>query len=476
MKSVLMIAYFFPPEGSAGSYRPLRFVRQLVKRNHRVSVVTGIPHCYERYDPELLGSVPPEIEVARVRGRDVWQAIQARRAQRTQKLITEASKEMAERIRAAETTRWRSVIRKTVQTIAACYYQPDSIKGWIGPAIDACIKVCTRTRPIVIWSSAGPVSAWIVAERVSRRMRIPYVLDLRDPYGLSYYEPDFKQPEWVKRRIRRTMYQLFKDAQSVVFLFDAVAESYYRAFPGALDPAKIHVIPNGYDGATQEFVAPDESRFTILYTGTLASYRYDTLLEALVLLKKSDPALKKSLRVLFVGECVDQLAKEAAHLDLCDIVETRPPISHAQINSLEQQSHAFLVLGRLPTIKGYELFAGAKIFSYLKARRPIFGVLPKDETRKILEGVGVYTLADVDSPDEITRILRKLLAAWTEKKLACLLPDRAQCEVYSAERQTEDLINALEGSPARKPFVPGSVDIPPSLRELPSTAGICFPS
>ena len=32
MKSVVMIAYFFPPEGSAGTYRSLRFIRQLVKR------------------------------------------------------------------------------------------------------------------------------------------------------------------------------------------------------------------------------------------------------------------------------------------------------------------------------------------------------------------------------------------------------------------------------------------------------------
>ena len=28
MKSVLMIAYGFPPEGNAGVYRPLRFLRE----------------------------------------------------------------------------------------------------------------------------------------------------------------------------------------------------------------------------------------------------------------------------------------------------------------------------------------------------------------------------------------------------------------------------------------------------------------
>ena len=471
-----MIAYYFPPEGGAGSYRPLRFVGQLSKTGWRTAVITADPYSYERYDPGLLGSVPSETNVVRLRGRDLWQSIQSWRGQQTKTKISNGPVGIADQIRAAHYKPIRSRIRRAVRKAEAFYYYPDAAKHWIRPAVSATVQLCVRNRTDVIWASAGPMTAWIVARQASKKTGVPYVLDLRDPHGLSYYEPECKQPESVKRRIRRTMYQLFKDAQSVVFLFDTVAESYYRAFPGALDHAKIHVIPNGYDGETQEFVAPDESRFTILYTGTLASYRYDTLLQALVLLKRSDPTIKQSLRVLFVGECIDHLAKEAAHLDLCDIVETRPPISHAQINSLEQQSHAFLVLGRLPTIKGYELFAGAKIFSYLKARRPIFGVLPRDETRKILEGVGVCTLADVDSPDEIGRTLRKLLVAWTEKKLACLLPDRAQCEVYSAERQAKDLIAALEGAPASKSFVPGSVDIPPSLRsELLDTAvGVGF--
>src|SRR5687768_9418694 len=40
MKSVLMIAYFFPPEGNAGVYRPLRFVRQLSKIGWSTAVVS----------------------------------------------------------------------------------------------------------------------------------------------------------------------------------------------------------------------------------------------------------------------------------------------------------------------------------------------------------------------------------------------------------------------------------------------------
>lgn len=71
-----MVAYHFPPEGSAGSYRPLRFVRELSKRGWGTSVVTAHSYAYERHDPELLKLVPKETQVFRVKPRrDPWQAL-----------------------------------------------------------------------------------------------------------------------------------------------------------------------------------------------------------------------------------------------------------------------------------------------------------------------------------------------------------------------------------------------------------------
>lgn len=465
MKSVLMIAYAFPPWGSAGVYRPLRFVRHLSKLGWSPTVLSAEPYAYERYDPDLLRFVPDDTEIIRVRLSDLWQAIQTWRERRIQEKILTATLDRAKDIRAPYCSPLRSSLRKILRTAEACYYQPDLQKHWIGPATEAAVKVCKRKRAEVIWATAAPLSGWVVAERASQRTGVPYILDLRDPLGLSYYDPEAPQPQWVKRRIRRTMYQLFKGAQSVVFLFDTVAESYCRAFPGVLDPAKIHIIPNGYEGTTEEFVPPNGNKFTVLYTGVLASYRYDTLLNALLILKNSDSAKARTLRFVFIGEGMDELVKEAARLGLSDIVETMGPKSHAEITRLQREAHAFLVLGRPSTVKGHELFAGAKLFGYLKARRPIFGVLPLDETKKILDRVGVTTVASVDAPPEIVAILRQLWDAWSEGNLRSFLPDRAKCELYSAERQTAALVRALEGAPAAEPFHRGAVEIPPSLQE-----------
>src|SRR4249919_3044893 len=100
MKHLVQIAFFFPPEGSAGTHRPLRFARHLPNVGWLPTVICAEPYRYERPDPELLRMLPPEIEVVRVPTRDPWQAIQAKREERVQHQISEGSTEVSERIRA----------------------------------------------------------------------------------------------------------------------------------------------------------------------------------------------------------------------------------------------------------------------------------------------------------------------------------------------------------------------------------------
>ena len=98
MNSVVMIAYYFPPDGSAGVYRPLRFVRQLPGRGWHPSVVTVNGNGHARYDPQLMELVPEEIEVVRVPHRDIWQAIQAKRTARMRARIDNASPRESARV------------------------------------------------------------------------------------------------------------------------------------------------------------------------------------------------------------------------------------------------------------------------------------------------------------------------------------------------------------------------------------------
>jgi len=159
------------------------------------------------------------------------------------------------------------------------------------------------------------------------------------------------------------------------------------------------------------------------------------------------------------------IAREAKSLGISDIVETRPPVSYDEVSRLSENAHVLLILGRHHERKGHELVAGAKLFGYFKTRKPIFGVLPMDETKEILMSVGVKTIADAKVVSEIVCVFQKILTAWSENQLYSLLPNVQACERYASEPQTHALIRALEGDLPEDPYIPGKVDVPLSLRE-----------
>ncbi|MBX3329356.1 MAG: hypothetical protein KF722_03065 [Nitrospira sp.] len=440
-----MISYYFPPEGNAAVYRPLRFLKELVKREWHATVVSCDPYRYERYDPRLLEQIPPATRIVQAKGRDPWRAFQTRRGTQTQNRVSGLSTEEVRQVVAPHHVPWRSRLREWVRTAEAWVYRPDMAMPWIRPATRATVDLCRRNRPNVIWATIGPLSTGVVAYRTSTATGIPYVLDFRDPWGLEYYPHEIRRPSWAKKIDHWNMCRIFERAQSVVFMFESVAQSYLRAFQGALDRTKIHIIPNGFEGEVESFVHTPGDRCTILYAGTLSTYRYDTLLEGLVQLKRQDPARAAQLRMQFVGEGLQQLAERVADLDLRDVFEIMPPVPSAEVRRLQREAHALLVLGRMPGRTAHELVAGAKLFGYLQAGRPIIGIVPRDETRRILGQVGSSMIADADTPAEVVAVLERVLEAWSNRTLERFIPNRAACEGYSSNRQISALITALTG-------------------------------
>ena len=101
-----------------------------------------------------MNSIPDEVEVVRVRGRDPWQAIQSWRGKRINANLSAAPEEVAEEMREAFYKPLRSRIRAGIRRIESCYYQPDMARPWIRPAVDAIIERNNHQKPDVIWATA----------------------------------------------------------------------------------------------------------------------------------------------------------------------------------------------------------------------------------------------------------------------------------------------------------------------------------
>jgi hypothetical protein len=462
-RTVVLIAYHFPPEGNAGVYRPLRFVRELVNKGWQTTVVCNEPYQYQRYDQNLLLQVPPTTRIVRVKGLDPWRAVQTWRGERIENKLA-GSPSIARPVVAGHHAHLRSKVREAIRTIEAWIYRPDIAMPWIRPTVREIMTICHQSRPDVIWATIGPLSSGVVAYKASISTRVPYVLDFRDPWGLDYYAEEIRRPAWARSVDNNIMRRMFERAQAVIFLFESIAERYVRTFSGALDRSKIHIIPNGFEGAVESFFRAPGLHCKVLYAGTLSSYRYDTLLEGLVRLRRQDSDRAKKLKLLFVGENFEEMANRVANLDIQDMVEIAPSTSHSEILRLQREAHALLVLGRRAGRTGHELVAGAKLFGYLQAGRPIIGILPNDETRRILKEVGSTLIADANSPAEVVTVFERVINAWSNRTLESLVPNRAACDVYSSSRQISALVAALDGERPLKLLTTDCAGLPLNLQ------------
>src|SRR5262249_11727999 len=161
------------------------------------------------------------------------------------------------------------------------------------PATEAVVRACKQNSAEVIWATGGPWSSLVVARNASRRTNLPYVLDLRDAWTLCYNDFNMRQPKWFRSRDRRLLTRLFSDAQAIVIRYMSEAEAYWRAYQGALDAKRVHLIPNGYEGSIAPFEAPAGERCTVLFTGFIGPYWSETMLDALVRLKQREPETAK---------------------------------------------------------------------------------------------------------------------------------------------------------------------------------------
>ncbi len=411
----------------------------------------------------MASLVPAGTAVRRVRGRDPWQLIQARRAQGAGEAGAAPAGEPAP-LDDGHDRSVRASLRELVRSAEAWCYHPDMAMPWIRPAVAAGLNACAAGRPDALWATAGPVSSFAVVERISRKTGLPYVLDFRDPWTITANDFEDRRPGWAVAADRRAMHGYLTQAQSVVFLYETVAQCYWEAYPGALDPSRVHLIPNGFEGAIDASEPAQNDKCTIVYTGTLSSYRYDTLVEALAELKVSDPGRAAQLRLLVMGESAAALAREVSSRGLTELIETRGAGSRSDVAGVRRTADALLILGRPSSMKGHELLVGAKLFDYLKSGKPILGVLPHDETRRTLQQLRVTTLADAGSPGEIRQVLTTMVDAWRMRRLPCLAPDRDACQRYSAAHQGRALVAALKGCAPVDRFVPGRTQVPASLR------------
>ena len=233
---LLFLAHPFPPLNAPACVRTWNTAKYLARLGWLVRVVTPDPWLLRRM------RTPPEFT-------------EAVRREGIELVLTGHSWKLL-------CTSPRGIVSKVVGGIGRRIIdrlQIDTRVGWPQAVMTAC-RDLTPDDVDVILATGSPFISFSIAERLSRRLGRPFVLDYRDPWTGS---PHVDRP-WLPRVIEKER-SLLKRCDAAIIVSASWARSIQRQFDLDYLP---HVISNGYDPEELDPVPPHNfGHFAIIYTG-----------------------------------------------------------------------------------------------------------------------------------------------------------------------------------------------------------------
>lgn len=354
---ILIVSFAFPPSNVIGAVRVGKLARYLDRRGHDVRVLTT--------DLVEDRSLPLEISPERVfyteyRQRRHW-------IDRMVRMLRGRTAVAAEGRREDVPPQDGGSARSLRQTFRRHYFGlmhiPDMRADWVRTAIPAGRRLISEWKPEIIFASAPPNTGLMVASRLARTHKLPWVADFRD---LWVDNPYYSEPGWRKRFDAILEPRILRSAAGLVTVSPIWAEQLRRRHG-----KDVTVVYNGY--AEEDFSPPalraDPGEIlTIRYMGSIYRGFRDpaALFSAIALLPDQ---LRTRINVEFFSDAGDAVLDAAAAHRVENVVAVKPRVPYRRALALQMEADVLLLLqssdqrdeGNLP----------AKLFEYLYARRPI---------------------------------------------------------------------------------------------------------
>ena len=393
--TILVLAYYFPPDPQIGGARPFRFKKYLERMGHRVVVLTAA----EGNERDVIHVTDPLREKPRE-----GLAFQAERF--AWKLLLRAD------IRVA----WSQAVFEAGKAFLAAYRGGD---------------------PVTILSTAPPVSTHLAAWRLARHSGCRWVADFRDPVYTKGGE--VAALAWIAPALQHSM---LKAADTVIANTDAMEAMWQEQFPELSE--KIHTLWNGYDPEDAIPVQPvaDRTQRVVSHVGELYGGRdMAPVVRAFGRMLEKGSLAAGSVRVCQIGPTEDAELPPREYLDRAIAVgwlEVRPPVKPAEARALALESDGLLLIQPHTGVQ-----VPGKLFEYLRMARPIFAyVVRNSPIVRILEKAGIPFECVYPGDSDETMDAAVL-------RFAAMLGDPPQApsvwfeETFEARRQAETLITLI---------------------------------
>lgn len=376
--SVLIAAWYFPPDGGAGSQRPASFARHLPGLGWDCRIVARSESNprgrWNRLDRSLMSQLSDSIEVIRVDESGPF---------------TEST-----------------------------YPGERSIKAQIGPFCRRVLLEVSRNTPDVLLLTMSPFVLSEILKMMPSDSRTRVIVDLRDPWILDYWP--VHSSRGVRRRQQQLMHDMLESADGIVMNTPEARAQCLDAFGTHLE-SKILTLENGFE--PDHFCRPPvsvSSRIRIMHTGTfhceslhppagirarLGALRHASrgridrtgrtphhLFQAARIMRDEHPEIASRLHFDFVGDADSNLITCVRNGGFEDQTTLHDYVDHDSMVEMIAGAAALFLPGGKLTDGVRDPITPGKTYEYLASGRPVLAALhPGSGLDLVSSCPGVFT-------------------------------------------------------------------------------------
>jgi len=381
---VLIITYYWPPAGGSGVQRWLKFVKYLQEYGIEPVVYTVDNTRYPIEDKTLLDEVPENIKVLK---HSIWEP--------TDLLFWKKKKSQKSGISNLSKNSFLSFIRGN-------FFIPDPKVFWVNSSVKFLQEYLNSNKVNVIISTGPPHSMHLIAQKLHKKNKLKWIADFRDPWTDLYYNKDFNERSFAKKKNKILEKSVLKNADCVL----TVSESLKKQF--SINASRVEVITNGFDKEIRsaEDTVLDEM-FTISYIGLLPKQSNPKLFfKVLQELCSQNEDFKNDLKLNFIGDISDDVRVEVLKNKLEENTNFKGYVDHKK--AIEYQNKAQVLLLLIPNIEKSKGILTGKLFEYLIAKRPILAIGPEDgDLAEIIKETHSGTLIDFSNHEKLSSEILK---------------------------------------------------------------------
>jgi glycosyltransferase involved in cell wall biosynthesis len=335
-KTILMVAFDFPPSNAASVQRTLKFFEYLNEFGWTTVLLTAKPLAYPLVDSNFKPTLKNNQFIYRATALDV------------QKHLSIRGKHLS----------WMKT--------------PDRWGTWIPFATRLGKKIIDEHKPDIIWSTAPTPSANVIANKLAKYSKKPWVADYRDPAS----HINTNNGSWLNKIHKKIDDITFARADKLTFATEAAQNLYKTHYD---NHEKFHVIENGYDENNFTLAGSlskthnnifNEDKFSLYYAGGLYSDGRDPLplFEAISLMKKQGILNEGNFELIFQGAGEGtEFSERLKQLEIKSLVSFISPTSFLLALVNMTRADALLIIQD----SRFNLQIPGKIFEYLRTGRPL---------------------------------------------------------------------------------------------------------